>query len=253
MLSPLLEQLVLSNQATVKTHNHGVGGVGTILVPKGKQIIITQIIWNPFLDVKNQFNTDKVFTSGSLLHTLKLRNKRQKFAFTFRDSFDLFFKQENVGSRLNSYVAPKQPVIVNTYLPFVEGDVDIDIMKFEDFNKWQVLPSVLPESTIEPIPGEGYGTIATAPDFYFMSNMVRYRFGAPFPEGYYPPTAQRLGFTTNQFTNEFEADKAIEMPSIVNNPDTDVDMFPIVTFTYVEINARYVPGNTLQTVDPKKK
>lgn len=253
MLSPLLEQLVLSNQATVKTHNHGVGGVGTILVPKGKQIIITQIIWNPFVDVKNQFNSDKVFTSGSLLHTLKLRNKGNKYSYTFRDSFDYYIKQQTVGNRLDSYVAPKQPVIINTYLPFLEGNVDIDIMKFENFRNWQVLPSVLPESTIEPIPGEGYGTIATAPDFYFMSNMVRYRFGAPFPEGYYPPTAERLGFTTNQFTNEFEADKAIEMPSIVDNNDTDVDMFPIVTFTYVEINARFIPGNTLATVNLHKK
>lgn len=253
MLSPLLEQLVLSNQATLKTHNHGVGGVGTILVPKGKQIIITQIIWNPFIDVKNLVNNKDVFQqSGAFLHTLKLRNKGNKYAYTFRDSFDYPIKIEG-GTIFDNFVIPKQPVIINTYLPFIEGNVDIDIMKFENFKNWQVLPSVLPESTIEPKPGEGYGTIATAPDFYFMSNLVRYRFGAPFPEGYYPPTAERIGFTTNQFTNEFEADKSITMPSIVDNPNTDVCMFPIVTFTYVEINARYVPGNTLQTVDLKKK
>lgn len=267
MLTPYLENLVLNSQAEVKTHNHGVGGVGSILVPKGKQIIITQIIWNPFVDVttppppgdemKVMADPKTLYQqSGSFLHTLKLRNKSKKYAFTFRDTVDYPATQQTGG--FVSYKSPKPAIVVDTYLPFTEGLVEIDIMKFTDFSEWNVISNKLPPYTIEPAPGEGYGT-GNMPLSYNTALVSNYLTPPPpySPNQYLPPTNERIGNTNPDATNEFEGTIPL---TLINNPliegppnDLDVSMFPIVTFTYVLINARYIPGNTTATVDYKKK
>jgi hypothetical protein len=266
MLSPLLESLVLSNQATVKTHNHGVGGVGSIVVPKGKQIIITQIIWHPFVDANEMVAIrEKLFDdSGSFMHTLKIRNKANRYAFTFRDTINPFIMILPGGGG-RTYYAPAKAQIIDTYLPFTEGLVEFDIMKFNTFSDWIVYRDFLPGKTIEPDAGEGYGNINSPAGLSFetVETVGYYGFVLPpyKPTTYLPPTSDRLGYIPNpNSSNEFEGSIPLTpppnwatIPPEPNPENTDISMFPVITFTYVEINTRYVPGNTSATVDYNKK
>ena len=262
MLTPLLEKMVLEGKASVKTHNHGVGGVGSIQVPLGKTIVIVQIIWHPFVDVRNTANSQRwVNESGSFLHTLKLRNKQNKYAFTFRDTFRNAVFLES-GTTL---FYPESAKIINTFLRFTEGSVDIDIMKFNNFSAWGVYSNYLPASTVEPIQGEGYGNITTSASTAAKTVLTTNFFGFVqppwFPTIYYPPTAPRAGTSTlGGQTNEFEGTLPLTYPTnqfaIPPEPqpqDSDVSMFPVCTFTYVEINDRYIPEKTLQAVNLTKK
>lgn len=253
MMTPTLEHLVLSSQATVKTHNHGVGGVGCIIVPPGKQIVITQIIWHPFIDVRNTelLQNNTFLQSGSFLHTLKLRNHGKQHAFTFRDTFRTALSSVDQREfKLQTIFYPEKPIVVDTYLPFVQGNVDIDVFKFTDFHQWNVIANKLPPTTVEPEPAIGYGNGSSANKFDTVL-LVDYYNGAYPPYGpyqYIPPTNARTGNTNPNATNEFEGTVPLTYPNaqFFGGPnDTDVSMFPMITFTYVEMNARYIPGNTI--------
>jgi len=253
MLSPLLESLVLSNQATIKTHNHGIGGVGTINVPAGKKIIVTQIIWNPFVDVADVDRLKELIfqQSGSFLHTLKMRNKQTRFAYTFRDTFTPYTFKPATGD-IRALVAPAPIQIIDTYLPFNEGNIEIDIMKFNNFDRWLNFPTYVPATTVEPMPGEGYGNINSAIRYQTIGSTNFYGFVPPpfLPTGYAPLGTRGL-ITNNSTSFEFEGTEPITMPGN-NQANDDLCMFPIVTFTYVEINNRYIPG-TVGDVKPFNK
>lgn len=265
MLTPMLEKLVLSGQAEIKTHNHGVGGVGTIVVPPGKQIVITQILWHPFVDTRNSEDQERdvFFNSGAFVHTLKLRNKGKKYAFTFRDTFRCAVFGNFNGRGPKTVFYPEAATVIDTYLPSTEGNFDFDIMRFNDFRNWGVYSAVLPATTLEPQPQEGYGTLATTYNFNEVQNVNYYGFVTPpwNPPSYVPPTTNRVGFS-NALANEFEADQPlIPPPNQFGFPpegapkDSDISMFPVVTFTYVLLNNRYVPGDTYASsgINPNPK
>jgi hypothetical protein len=260
MMTPELERLVLSNQAVVRTHNHGVGGVGTILVPPGRMIIITQIIWHPFVDINDTVSfKDKTFDfSGSFLHTLKLRNKMAKYAFSFRDTFRTAF----FNSPAKTIFYPENCKVIDTYLPFTDGNVQIGIMKFTNFYDWIVYSDTMPTPSLEPAPAEGYGTPIT-PTAFRVPQSVSYYGPVPppyLPENYFPPTKARgLGNNPNG-TDEFEGTIPLTnppnyaaLPPEPHPANTDVSMFPMITFTYVELTGRYIPGELPKGTNPNKK
>lgn len=265
MMTPGLENLILSGQAEVRTHNHGVGGVGAIIVPEGKQAIILQIIWHPFVDINGMVNEQRqlFLNSGAFLHTLKIRNKGKKYAFTFRDTFRTSVHIEGGGRGSETIFYPENAKVINTYLPMVQGRIDFDIMRFNEFSQWGVFNATLPASSLEPDPGEGYGNQISTNQFQQVQNLFYYGFTPPpwNPPSYVPPTTQRTNFSSI-LSNEFEGDQPLVMPPNQfgfppQSPplDTDVGMFPMITFTYVILNSRYVPGNTYGSsgIKPDKK
>jgi len=259
MITPILEKLILSGEAIVKVHNHGVSGVGTITVPDGKTIIITQIIWNPFIDVKDTATKNySIFNeSGSFLHTLKMRNKQDRHAYTFRDTLKStpYITDTLTGKTSNIFHA-ERPTVIDTFLKF-NGEVQIDVSRGRDYSRWNVTHGLLPSVSNEPTAREGYGTVdspvflrgtpVTLVDFLYLT-------ASPAP----PREVVPLGFKRSGIappygliTKEFEVGEYIENPPQHNigegqPKDTDIFNFPIITFTYVEINTRYILDNILK-------
>jgi len=255
MITPILEKLILTGEAKVKIHNHGVSGAGTILVPDGKTIIITQIIWNPFVDVYDSEAQQQLLfnNSDSFLHTLKLRNKQDRYAYTFRDTLKStpYITAPATGKTSNIFHA-ERPTVLDTFLKF-NGDVQIDIKKAVLYNNWLIDINSMPAQSNEPPMREGYGTtampVAQRRPVVLGVDYNPFGFSPTNPTKFNPITQKRGQPTLPQSTEEFELGEALTPPAIAPNfnpLDLDVFNFPIITFTYVELNTRYILDNILK-------
>ncbi len=242
MITPFLEKLILERRAVVKTHNHGVGGVGTIPNPNNRTIVVTDILYHPFIDNNEVIGGNKLkdlFTnySAGVMHTLKLESKQNNISWTLRDNFKLF----ETGGQI--FVMPAEPVKIDTFF-IAHEDVNVDIMRFRPIKDWGInFGPLQPSSKESPYPS-GYGDTSNA---QFLISAIFTQFTDEFGNFVFmSPLGKRAGtsISTPNVQHNFVASHALQLPA--NRENYNYTDFPLITFQYVEILEKYSVGSLIK-------
>lgn len=235
MITPILEKLLLEQKAVYKTHNHGLGGVGTIFNPDNRTMIITDITYHPFIDgaisfLNTSIDLQQFLQDSRFIHTLKLQAKENILNYTFKDNFKL----QEIDKRF--YVIPDAPVKLDCFF-IANEDVHINI-KSVDFDT--VIPnfvnSVSPPSNEENIP-LGYGTSNNPSN---LTTVLNSSFTDDFSNIYnYFPVGNRDALALATATAKLTEFIALYKLSQGGGFRKGTNNFPIITFGYVMLNSKY--------------
>jgi len=129
MITPILEQWILKGKASYKVFVHAMGMFGRITAPEDQVSIITQIIWQPFIN----WPTDGDITTttynqlfASCEYQLKIDGQISNTTYVFRNFLNIF-KSGNGAIDLDSLVTvaglksiliqPGAPIVIDCYIP----------------------------------------------------------------------------------------------------------------------------------------
>ncbi len=235
MITPLLEKLILERKAVFKTFNHGASGVGTLPNPNNRTIIITKIIYHPFLDYNDNIANYPTFANfianySHFIHTLRLVSKENVADWTFRDSFNL------IRDNGEMFLTPAEPVIIDTYFTANEN-VQISIFGFTNIQ--DLLPTIdgCPIKSVQPTYPQGYG-VDGDPVFLTSIQVLKSDNQNGVTEYYYP-LGKKSGINiANEARFNFAANERIAQLD-GGSFDRDFLKFPMITFQYVELLDKY--------------
>lgn len=246
MITPILERLLLEQKAIYKTHNHGVGGVGTIFNPDNRTIIVTDITYHPFIDGDSSFSNTPQGLNGFLLnsrfiHTLKLQAKENICNWTFKDNFKLTNIREagiGIDGKITDLiiVTPDAPVKHDCFF-IANEDIHINIKALDGIIAHNDSP-MEPQSKEEKVP-LGYGTVNDLQNLTTVklavleddfSNQFSY-----FPAGDRDVINYALPFPK---MTQFNMLYKLKVP-VLAYQKSGVNSFPVITFGYVELNSKY--------------
>ena len=228
MLTPELERLILKGKAEYIQFNVGVGGVTTITVPEKCYIVITDIIWTPFLDVEF-FSSEEsqVLFEQRAVKQLQLRSLNKNVNWIFRDS--MLIVQDATGDNRSVKLDP--PTQYHCFHKFTE-DVRVDIVVLPGTFNWTVDSfAVMPDGSGEEEQPNGYGTVTGGG----VSTVQKVTLN-PGGTAYYPPGFSRLGLQpagrdTDQFHTDYQPGFELQNPVTLGTNQS----YPIITFGYVQI------------------
>jgi hypothetical protein len=240
MITPILERLILEGKAVFKTHNHGASGVGTIPNPNGSTIIVTDIIYSPFIDT-NQINVsiNEVFAQSAVLHTLKLQAKQKIANWTFKDSFKI-----NVNADGEYFTTPEPPTVLNTFFVATD-DIQINIKAFKTASQFETVIDFVPDETNEIKYPLGYGVTQDLKKLLAVKIFREQDAFSNFVN--ISPLGNRYPSYFNGLQNEkhdFTANNNLNLNEVV--PNTGYNTFPIITFQYVELLEKYTVTDILK-------
>ena len=244
MITPILERLILENKAEYKTHNHGIGGVGTIPNPNNRTIVVTDIIYFPFVHNGGGVNTfpntaaafNAFLANGQLIHTLKMQAKQKVCKYTFRDEYNLKTVEDSL------YVLPSAPVKVDCYFMAFE-DIHINLKSFNIGQIFTDVSKCSSSSKEEQVP-LGYGTendvnasitvklVTQTDDFGNILN--------------YCPVGKRDSSATLSPENKILDFVGLNAINAAVNADANYAGWPVIQFGYVELYDKYHIESTLR-------
>ena len=236
MITPELEKLILTGNATYKTYAMGGSAVGCLPISNSAEyIVITDFIWTPFNDddITQDDSPDRL--TRWMIHTMKLYNSKLKSYYNFRDSFQTNNRLNQVGNT-PSFTHPHQ------YTSFFvsKEDIHISIFKFAPVINGTVFNNdFLPLSSNEQPPPNGYAGERVTRSINTLSGANISNEGLKNDPGSLAPN----GRNRNEFFDDVDvlAGTTLLPPDVWTN-NGGMFSFPIVTFGYVEINK--TPGNT---------
>jgi len=244
MITPHLENLIWQGKARVKTWNIGGAGVSRIPVTKNTFIVITDILWNPFIDERLQdggFDVKQlmqIFTARCL-HSLLLYTSKSKHMFNLRDQVNLIpspnFVIDNGVAALNT----SRPYNIPTYLIFDEN-VRVDILKTDNQpSQWVNSDySAMPDDSDEINLEEGYMTASSANVLPTLKNwhFANAADSAINPNADQTPIPAVLAGDANyQYQGKSEPGRALLNPIAFPQANSTGYSTPLVTFQYVEV------------------
>jgi len=153
MSSNKLISLVHEGRAAFKTYSTGGGAVWRIPVPKDNYIVLTKIIYHPFVDATRDDANYKYF----MHHQLRLITTQKQHYFSYRESFQVTDNSLDPGNPIFNPGAAEQRSV---YIPF-EETVKINVVNLVPSEPlfWVGTFGGLPANVDEPIPPIGYGTV----------------------------------------------------------------------------------------------
>lgn len=230
MITPILENMILSGKARYKTFSTGGSGVATIQCPKNSlYIIVVDFIWHPFADLNLETEANWDTLTGKQIHTMRMRNGKNTFIYNFRDSYSTGNRAAATGF-VPFFPSAKQ---YNTYI-ISKQDIQIDIFKFAQpkLAAWQY--DQVPITTNEPDQPHGYARQTavrkiTTGSGAIINTIGNFRDPAVTPDN----PANRNEFFDDILTPPAGGDdNKLANPGVIPN----VFCFPLVTFGIVEVN-----------------
>jgi hypothetical protein len=238
MIPKALEKLILAGQASYRVHNYALGAYASIALPKDSVAIVTEIIWNNFIDqyyIKYDDMTWKEYLSWNE-YALQIYSAKSNTVYQFRNRIEIINAQLiNLGAKMAAadfdkvVLMPKEPVIIDTYLVH-EQRINLRITRNAGFNSITSVMGSVTNTANEPRPPVGIlgeNTIL----------QVRLQNAQPTFADYQPPNAANTGqATTPQYTPEYKhviarAGFGSVYGSMLSPPDKAANNMPVVTPT----------------------
>lgn len=255
MITPKLEEYILSGKAFLKTHTHSLGMYGQIILPLDSYAVITKIIWYPFLDPNSKPEATKRVKnvlSDFQEYQLAIRSIKSKNYYVYRNSLDVTLLQsppeepvtmETEWENAKRYILlqPKAPIIQDVYLVH-ETKIDIIISRMigQKDTENSFTYGLLNNTANQPNSPQGIGDIPVAlgDNVYFWPFQIL---------DYQPPNVQNTNLNpTTYYSPEYKQMYAYEdggeQRSELSNWDgtpfvlaTRALCTPLVTFEYVVV------------------
>lgn len=146
-IPPILERLLLSNEATFKNASLGLGGQNMLQVPKGKTAVILEVSIEPFCNAATE-NFQNLMKAGHgtydfqelqqtmmerVMFQLQIINDNYSTQFSFHDQFEItsskgtavennfFVVNKFKGFREELFIYTDRPMYFNIIYPYLEG------------------------------------------------------------------------------------------------------------------------------------
>ena len=225
LLSPLLEKLVLSGQAVLKTNVIGHSGHSVLEVSKNSLIIIVEFDYQNFVDYEDPDDLSNVVERS--VHQLQFRSPKSSNHFIIREPLN------TLGVTMPSQINNVNGTYRKETFLIHEGNVEISIVLVPSPAGGANLLGTAPSELGAQQPPLGYGTGATA-----ILSTIGYIDGV-FANEYVPLTRKFTPFTfgvffnTSQFLAPVNPFTALE-PTFTGS-NVGARSYPIVNVTYVEI------------------
>jgi len=226
VLSPLLEKLVLTEKASLRTTVVGKSGQAVIPVGADRTVIIVEFDYQHFIDFVDPDNLNQILSRS--VHQLSFKSKKSRNHFIIRDNLQTlempgptFVTTVNGYYRKETFLVHNDRIIVQIVgAPFTTGTIST--------------PGAAPANvgTEQPPLGYGFGAFAIPQTVNEEDFPNTYE--------YSPLTVANIPFIS---TSRFKTSQLLFPVSGVTalNPTFNVDekgqrTYPIVNITYVEIN-----------------
>lgn len=236
MLTPKLEELILCGKAEYNTTVISMGR-GSIEVPDGKTVVITDITYFHFVDARvNEADPNTPDWNGATVHSMSLYSQQKRDVFGIREWLNktldgtptpgILEDRKNVGGHVH----------FNTFLVHTDK-VLIDIVRMPTVQSWTNITTELPPNVQQFNPKRP--PLGQGKDPNGVGGISKYQLSATIEIRDYarrPPTA---GY--NQSKPGWYV--PINNSTALNQPTNDADnsgmlQFPIVNIAYVTINSK---------------
>jgi len=228
LLSPLLEKLVLSGEAVLRTTVVGHSGHAVVDIAKDKLIIVIEFDYQHFVDYTNPFELSTVIEES--VHQIQFTSTKSKNHFIIREPLNTLGENTLFQMTNANGTYKKETFLIH------EGTLEVNIIRVPGtIGSTSVVGASPPDLGAEQ-PPLGYGSGAAA--VLSTTNYLGPFFGL-FSSEYVPLTRK---FTPFAFPLTFNTSQLLEPVNILTalNTTRSVDNFgvrgyPIVNITYVEI------------------
>lgn len=135
MITPILERLILQGKARYNVHNHNFASYGKLVVPNKNMIVITDIIYYPFVNVNKLSDTWRDVMAYYNEIQLVLESENNKSVYNFKNALEVTVLRDMPANPLNTnfgtgdvFIQPKPPIILNTFLTNLQ-DIKIRVTR----------------------------------------------------------------------------------------------------------------------------
>lgn len=168
MITPILEQWILKGKASYKVFVHSMGMFGRIQAPEDQVSIITQIVWQPFINWPTDGDISTTTYNqlfGSCEYQLKIDGVISNTTYVFRNFLNIF-KSGNAAIDLDSTITaaglksiliqPGAPIVLDCYIP-CGNEIKITISRNSYINGFTNSMGVVTSEATENISPNGVG------------------------------------------------------------------------------------------------
>jgi hypothetical protein len=164
MITKALDKLLLAGLANYRVHHHALGVYSRIPLPADSFAVVTDIVWNNFIDQYYQDYRDmtwrEYFTFNE--YELKLYSELYHTSYQFRNRLELVnasaitnFNAKMTKADFDKVILfPREPVILNTFLVH-NKEIKIRVTRNSGFNQINTINGPLTSSANEQLPPNG--------------------------------------------------------------------------------------------------
>ena len=247
MLTDNLIKLIHEGKAEYKTYTLGVSGTGFIQVPKNHYIVITDFIYNHFVDTDAENINTMALANGlsyNALHTVVFSSSpKSQYMWDFRTNIQIFpfFDIETQAQDFNFFSVLNDAENINCYQ--VHNDnINISIFRFNTLKEWSITMGLNSDKSNSSVLPMGYGNptqggIDTVQEVRLSPGGAQY-----LPLSDIGSIAPDSALYKNQFRDDISETTALNPPA-QSLEVSGIYTFPVINISYVLVKIPFVNKN----------
>lgn len=244
MLTDNLIKLIHEGKAEFKNYALGGSGVGFLQVPKNHYIVITNFVYNHFIDTAlSHINTidDAISLSNNALHTVIFKSgQNSRYMWNFRTNIFMFPFIENTipaTAGVNFFSPSNDAENIDCYQVHTEN-LSISILKFNPLAGWAINMGLNSDKSNSDKSPTGYGNV-TQGGFNAVQEIIFSAGGAQYVPLSDASTVAPTPTYKNQMRDDVSATTALNKPSR-DLPISGIYSFPVVNISYVLVKIPFI-------------